>query len=370
MKELFEPATIGKLALANRLIRSATFEYALDKNEEFSSCLLPMYEQLAGNKVAAIITGMVGVDENSRALPSMIKAYRKGFVPELAQLVQKVHALGTKLIVQINHCGRKAGQIDSGGLPLGPCDEKDQQEIRVRGITQEEIREVAASFANAAASCKEAGADAVQIHAAHGYLLSQFLNPYFNKRTDAYGGSIQGRATFLLEVYGAVRGAVGTDYPVWIKINAKDLTEQSISQEEFLWVCQELDRRGIDAIEVSGGASVDAKSASTQVVRKEEDEGCFVHEALRVADEVSASVISVCGFRTPTVMKKWLNQGKVAALSLCRPLISEPELIARWERGDNAKSRCISCNKCFAPGLVCKAFNKEPRQTAPASDHS
>lgn len=358
MKSLFEPATVGGLELRNRLVRSATFEYALDENERFLSCLLPIYEKLAGNGVAAIITGMVGVDENSRALPSMIKTYGENFMPELAQLAQRVHALGTRLVVQINHCGKKAGQIDGGGSPLGPCDDQNPQGVRIKGMTEADIRSVVAAFAKAAARCKQAGADAVQIHAAHGYLLSQFLGPYFNKRSDAYGGSIEKRARIVFEVYDAVRAAVGNSYPVWIKINAKDLVEPSISREEFSWVCKELDKRGIDAIEVSGGASVDAHSASTQVVRKKEDEGCFAREALQLAEEVGASVISVCGYRTPDIMQTWLNKGKVAALSLCRPLISEPELISRWEQGDTTQSRCISCNKCFAPGLACKTFNK------------
>lgn len=358
MKKLFESATVGALDLRNRLVRSATFEHAFDENESFLSCLLPMYEKLAVNGVAAIITGMVGVDENSRVLPSMIKAYGKNFVPELHQLAQSVHTLGAKLIVQINHCGKKAGQIDGGGSSLGPCDEENLNGKTIKGMTEDEIQVVATHFAKVAERCKEAGADAVQIHAAHGYLLSQFLSPYFNKRTDAYGGSIEKRARIVFEVYDAVRNTVGDNYPVWIKINAKDLVEPSVSLEEFLWVCKELDKRSIDAIEVSGGVSVDAKSGSTQVVRKQEDEGCFASEALQAAEQVAASVISVCGFRTPHTMESWLNKGKIAAFSLCRPLISEPELIGRWERGDTTKSRCISCNQCFPPGLACKAFGK------------
>ena len=147
MKKLFEPVIVGGLELRNRFVRSATFEYALEGNESFLSCLLPMYKKLAENGVAAIITGMVGVDENSRVLPSMINTYGENFVPELGRLVQGVHALGTKLIAQINHCGKKAGQIDGGGSPLGPCDEENPQGKPVKGMTEENIRSVVASFA-------------------------------------------------------------------------------------------------------------------------------------------------------------------------------------------------------------------------------
>lgn len=227
MKKIFEPALVGGLSLRNRIIRSATYEAAFDEKDGFAARLLPQYEAPAKNGVGAVITGMVGVDANSRALPSMVKAY-------------------------------------------------------------------------------------------------------------------------------------GDDYPVWIKLNCKDLTEPSITPDEFLWVGRELDKRGINAIEVSGGASVDVKSSSMQFVKTESDEGCFAQEALRLAEQASASVVSVCGFRTPSVMGTLLNKGKVEALSLCRPLISEPDLISRWQSGDTRKARCISCNKCFSPkdGIVCRAFQR------------
>lgn len=360
MKKLFDTVNVGKLSLRNRIIRSATFEFAFDDdNETFIDKLLPMYNKLAGNGVAAIIMGMVGVDENSRVAPVMVKAYGQKFVEELMVLTQSVHQLGAKLIVQINHCGQKAGQIDGGGSPLGPSDAQTADGKQVKAMSHDEIHSVVASFAETAIRCKQAGADAVQIHAAHGYLLSEFLSPYFNKRTDEYGGNIAGRSKIVLEVYDAVRKAVGHDYPVWIKINSKDLTEPSISPEEFLWICQELDKRGIDAIEVSGGASVSPQSVSTPLIRKEEDEGFFGAEALKIANAVSASVISVCGYRTPDVMEEWLNKGNIEAISLCRPLISEPDLVSRWEHGDRHKARCISCNKCFNPRLICIPFSQK-----------
>lgn len=363
MKKLFEPALVGGLSLRNRFIRSATFEYVYDNEKEiFADKLLPLYETMAGNGVAAIITGMVGVDENSRVGSVMVKAYSRSFVPELSKLAHGVHALGARLVVQINHCGQKARQFDNGGSPLGPSDVETEEGNPVRGMTRGEIRSAVASFADAAARCKEAGADAVQIHAAHGYLLSQFLNPYFNRRTDEYGGAIKGRARIVCEVYDAVRQAVGKDYPVWIKINSRDLTEPSITPEEFQWVCGELDKRGIDAIEVSGGAAVSPGSASTPLIRKEEDEGYFAREALKAAETASASIISVCGYRTPDVIEQWLNKGKIEGISLCRPLISEPDLIGRWERGDMRKARCISCSKCFNPELKCVPFSENAGQ--------
>lgn len=359
MKQLFEPVTVGRLALKNRFIRSATFEYAFDNTSEtFADKILPMYEELAGNSVAAIITGMVGVDENSRAASLMVKAYGQTFVPELKKLTESVHSFGAKLIVQINHCGQKARQIDSGGAPLGPSDTENAQGHSVKGMSLEEISSVVASFAEAAGRCQKAGADAVQIHAAHGYLLSEFLNPYFNKRTDEYGGNIVGRAKIVFEVYDAIRKVVGRDYPIWIKVNAKDMTEPSITSEEFLWLCQELDQLGIDAVEISGGAMITPQSSPSPLIKKEEEEGYFGRESLEIAANIAASVISVCGYRTPNIIEKWLNKGNIEAISLCRPLISEPDLVGRWERGDRRKSRCVSCSKCFNIDLKCITFSK------------
>lgn len=360
MKQLFEPVTVGCLSLKNRLIRSATFEGAFDEQESFASELIKRYEQLALGGIGAIITGMVGIDKNSRVLPSMVKAYGETFVPELKKITERVHALDTKIIVQISHCGLKAGQSDDGGPALGPSEWEKSPEKVVKAMSHEDIRSAVSSFATAAAHCQAAGADAVQIHGAHGYLLSEFLNPFFNHRTDEYGGGIENRARIVFEVYEAVRATVGPNYPVWIKLNSKDLTEPSISSDEFLWLGGELDKRGIAAIEVSGGAAVNARTSSMQVVRNEEDEGCFADEALKLADKTSVSIISVCGFRTPDIIEKWLNKGKLQAVSMCRPLISEPDLARRWQSGNKTKSRCISCNKCFSPGegVECRAFAK------------
>lgn len=358
MKSLFEPAKVGGLSLRNRLIRSATFEGVFDEQEHFADKLLPMYEQLAQGGIGAIISGMVGVDQNSRATPTMVKAYGKTFIPEMKRLAGRLRESDVKLVVQLSHCGLKAGQIDGGGRPFGPSGLDAPADKVIKEMKRDDIQAVAAAFAGAAAACREAGADAVQLHGAHGYLLSQFLSPHYNKRTDEYGGGIENRARIVLEVYEAVRAAVGSDYPLWIKLNSRDLTEETISPEEFLWLGRELDRRKIQAIEVSGGLAASAKSSSAQVVKTEAEEGCFVREALELAETVSASVINVCGFRTPEVIEKWLNAGRLEAISLCRPLISEPGLIKRWADGDRRKSRCLSCNKCFSATepLACRAF--------------
>ncbi len=358
MKTLFDPVVIGAVSLKNRIIRSATLESPADARGRFAAALLPLYAALAEGGVGAIITGMMGVGPNARLRPSMADAGTDEAIAELRALADCVHARGSRLVVQLSHCGRKSTVLE-GYAPLGPMDAPLPHGPIARAMTPNDIEAVALNFAAAASRCKEAGADAVQMHAAHGYLLSQFLSPFYNKRQDGYGGGITGRARIVLEVYDAIRSAVGADFPIWIKINATDLVDETITWDECLWVCAALAERGINAIELSGGIAESARSSSAPPVRDESEEGVYGPEALALAESVSTPVISVCGYRTPAVINEWLNRGRIAAISLCRPLISEPGLVARWQSGDTAKARCISCNKCFRPKdgrFGCRAF--------------
>ncbi|MDL2209599.1 NADH:flavin oxidoreductase [Desulfovibrio sp. OttesenSCG-928-O18] len=356
MKSLFDSVTVGGVTLKNRIIRSATLERPQDESGSFLPGLEPIYENLARGGVGAIITGMMGVNGNSRLYPSMIDTFGRHFVPELRALAERVHAHGCKIVVQLSHCGIKVPYGENGEAPVAPSETDLGDGKKARAITREEIAALATGFADAAARCREAGADAVQLHAAHGYLLSQFLSPYYNKRTDEYGGDIAGRSHALSEVYDAVRAKVGNDYPVWMKINSTDRVDESSTWEEVLWVCTDLAKRGMDAIELSGGISVDAKSSSAQPVKAESDEGIYAQKAIELAAAAPVSVISVCGYRTPAVINEWLNKGDIAGISLCRPLIREPGLVARWQGGDTSKPTCISCNKCFRPkhGFGCQ----------------
>lgn len=355
MKEIFEGTTIGGISSKNRIVRSATQEGLAIENGQIGDELLAVYKTLAEGGTGIIITGMVGVDENARVFPLMVKAYDDRFVQGMREIVQNAHENDSRIVVQIAHNGAKAIP-DNGNSPLGPSD-MTLGEKTAKAISKDEIKKLAGSFALTALRCKEAGADGVQIHGAHGYLLSQFLSPFFNHRSDEYGGGIANRCRALFEVYDAVRKAVGKDYPVWIKINSADFVDGGFSVEESLWVCRELDKRGIHGIEVSGGIGVSPESAPTRI-SADQDGGTFSKYALEVAEQVRASVISVGGYRSPGEIEGFLNKGKVDAVSMCRPLICEPDLPNIWNQGDRRKTNCISCNKCFdyTSGFGCKVF--------------
>lgn len=213
MKTVFEKADVGRITLKNRIIRSATQEAAADQDGHITGKFISIYEKVAEGGAGAAITSMIGINENSRVFPYMVKAYDEDFVHGLGELVNKAHAQDCKIIVQLAHCGAKASP-DNGSSPLAPSDLVLSEDKSAKSMTKEEIQSVIHSFATAAERCKEAGADGAQIHGAHGYLLSEFLNPFFNKRKDEYGGDIYNCAKIVFEVYAAIREKVRDDYPV------------------------------------------------------------------------------------------------------------------------------------------------------------
>lgn len=356
MKVMFDEITLGKIRVKNRLVRSATFEYGADDSGRYRQNMYDIYEDLAKGGVGLIITGMVGVDEASRVSPHMVKAYDDTFTGGLQKLTKLVHDYGCKIVVQIAHNGAKTPKTDAGLPPLAPSKLAGKN---YRELSLEEIQSLTDSFASAAVHCKDAGADGVQIHAAHGYLISQFLSPIFNHRTDEYGGAIEQRSKILFDIYSSIRATVGDDYPIWVKLNSCDLEENGLTFEECQWVCGRLTDMGIDAIEVSGGISTTPSSVSAQPVLSRQEEGRFFLEASRIAESSKTDIISVCGYRTPELLEEKLNQSEIKAISLCRPFICEPDLAGRWQAGNWEKAKCVSCNKCFTPGgLSCRVFTR------------
>jgi 2,4-dienoyl-CoA reductase-like NADH-dependent reductase (Old Yellow Enzyme family) len=217
-----------------------------------------------------------------------------------------------------------------------------------------EIDQVVEAFGMAAKRAKNAGFDGVQLHAAHGYLLSQFLSPFFNKRSDNYGGSIENRARILLEAFQAVRNKVGEEYPVFVKINSEDFVEGGLTVEEMLQVGAMLEKAGVDAIEMSGGtiyASGANSSCRIGALDSPEKEAYYKDAAIRYKEEISVPLILVGGICSPDVSEKLASDGLADYVSLCRPLIREPNLVSRWRSGNRNRATCIYCNGCFNPGL-------------------
>lgn len=372
MTAVFQPFAINKLRLPNRFVRSATYEGLATEKGVVTDRLIALYEELGRGRIGLIITGYAAVQPNGVGGPGMLGIWSDEHIEGLSKITEAVHRAGSVIGAQIVHCGRQAFPYLIEGPPVAPSAIPSKKfGATPRELSESEIRVLVQDFGKAAARAKAACFDAVQIHCAHGYLLNQFLASNSNRRTDAYGGAIQSRASVLFETYEEIRRAIGTEYPVLIKLNCKDFVEDGLEIDESLWVAQQLSEMGIDAIEISGGtwdtAADEGKSIQKGVPRKR-PEAYFLQYAEQFARSVDVPVITVGGIRSLETAEAIISARKAAMVALSRPLIREPHLVKRWLEGDRTPAQCVSCNRCLAltasEGLRC--FKKKP-DPSPAS---
>jgi 2,4-dienoyl-CoA reductase-like NADH-dependent reductase (Old Yellow Enzyme family) len=326
---MFEPGLIGPLEIPNRFIRSATAEFSANNNDgTVTPEYFNLYSDLAQGGIGLIIQGHLYIMDEGKSHDNM------------AGISQDYHMQGLKKLVNLIHDsdGLVGAQINHGGFhsisKKGPS-EREEKETKV--MTEDDIEKIITGFKMAAHRAKKAGYDAVQLHSAHGYLLSQFLSSRMNKRRDAWGGSLENRAQFLLSVFKAVKSIVGADYPVLVKMNGSDDPFDGYPIEEGAWVAKRLAEEGIDAIEISG-----MKSTRTF---KLANEGYFAGNAKRIKREIGDTpLISVGGHRTYSKIQHLREF--VDFVSLSRPFIREPDLIRKFKEGKE-RADCISCTKCM-----------------------
>jgi 2,4-dienoyl-CoA reductase-like NADH-dependent reductase (Old Yellow Enzyme family) len=353
MAELFDEIEINGMTLKNRSVRSATWAGMAEQGGRCSLKLTRLMEKLARNDIGLIITGFAYVLPNGQALTRQLGIYDDALIPNLLRLTERIHAASGKICMQIVHAGVQTVLRERKDRPVwGPSAVYDGIFQKTpKAMTQREIKETVHAFARAADRVKRAGFDAVQLHAAHGYLVSQFLSPSRNKRTDKYGGPIENRARFLFDIYRAVRKSVGKNFPVLVKLNAKDFVRGGLNQRDTLFVARRLEQMGIDAIEISGGipASGDLGPARLRI-RKAKEEAYFLPLARKIRKQVSVPIMLVGGIRSLKTVNQILKTGAADFVSMSRPLIREPGLIRRWKEGDRKKAKCISCNQCLQAG--------------------
>lgn len=359
MDILFTPAKIGSLTLPNRLVRSATAErMADDHTGQPQPRLIDLYRQLVQGGVGLIITGHMYIHPLGKAHPAMTGIYSNDLIPSLSNLTQAVHQEGGLIAAQINHGGMLCRPEYVNGA-LTPSDiESPNLSQKARQMTEEDIREAIGAFGLAARRAKEAGFDAVQVHAAHGYLINEFLSPWSNRRKDEWGGAIKQRMQFLHEVCAEVRLQVGADYPLLIKLGMLDGVQGGLTVEDNLQVVAELHHMKLDAVEFSGGISDGFNFNVRKGIRKTEDEGYFLPIIRQARPLTPLPFLAVGGFRSRSVMERVIQSGEADFISLCRPLICEPDFPNRLRSGEQNKSRCISANNCWenepGEGIGCK----------------
>ena len=372
MPALFEELHIASLTARNRIVRAATAESLATPEGRPTERLVELYRRLAQGGVGTIVTGDAYVMPDGKPSEGARGIYGDSFSEEYRVLADVVHAAGARIVMQLVYGGSKskvptddsrrlapvAGSVVDG-VPtvaiLGPSSlENPKTHLVPIEASADDLDCVVRAFGAAAARAQAYGFDGVEVHVAHGYLLSQFLSGRFNVREDEYGGTLENRARLAVDCVRSVREAVGKGYPVLAKVNSCDnrndprgersgLSEYE-SEQVAVWLCD----AGVDAIEVSGdwhGATADA----------EDGEPFFAEFGARLANAIAAPVIVTGGWRRLDSAEKHLDADGIAAIGMSRALICEPDLPLRWQRGDSASSACTGCGYCLVhPGIPCK----------------
>jgi len=356
---LFQPSVIGQtLDVKNRLVRSATLEGMASDEGRVTDKLIELYTRLARGGVGLIITGAASVQKSGRVVHSQIGVHNDDLIPGMKRLADCVHKADgeCKIAMQIHHPGRQVPSR-SGLTAIAPTAAKDKFYGTVpRMMTEEEIQRLIEDFGESARRVFEAGFDAVQLHGAHGYILSEFLSPHVNTRKDKYGGSLENRMRILADIYHEIVKNVGKKFPVLIKLNGDDLVPEGLHIDEAKTIAKNLEEVGYAAIESSAGiweAIPHIKpfsrlpEARLQILRKEQEAYNLPYAKEFKTVLRRAPVILVGGLRSLDVAEEILSNGWADFCAMCRPFIRDPEFPNKWLKGSASKSDCISCNQCF-----------------------
>ncbi len=354
MSKLLEATNINGLDLSNRFVRSGTWMALAEETGELTPELKAKYTELAEAGLGMVICGYARVNEFEKANNRMIGMYSDEVANTYKELTDVFKANNTPVGIQIAMGGSQIHYQGDVTWPIfapSPIDIKrkdaSQNEVtyHVKEMSQEEIKAVIADFVAAAVRVKQVGFDLVQIHAGHGYFISQWMNPELNYREDEYG---QDRGLFVKELYSAIREAVGTEMKIGIKLNSEESMGDHSNFEAMLKLCEELDQAGIDLIEVSGAAPSRSKKHG---------ERYFEEFATELTKVVNCKTMLTGGNRTFAELEDFVTKTKVDYVGMSRPLISEPDLIRKWKNDPEYKSRCISCNHCHRKVYTC-VFDK------------
>lgn len=363
MSRLFAASSINGMRLNNRFMRAATWEGLATPKGAVTPKLIEMMVSLARGGVGLIISSHSYVSPEGQGTPWQLGVYTDELVSGLQGMTGAVHDNGGKIILQLAHAGQYAEEELTRLPVLAVSEPSDCAGKHVKILSEEDIQRLVACYAQGAKRARDAGFDGVEIHAAHGYLLSQFLSPAYNRRQGGYGGSIENRARIHLEIYHAVREVVGQDFPLFIKMNCSDFIDNGLTIDDSLRAARLFADAGFDAIEVSGGIIRTGKLAPSRPgINSVDKEAYFKDFCRRFKEEINAPLILVGGVRSFEVADAILSDGIADYISMSRPLIREPDLIQRWEKGDLRKAECKSDNLCFNPGFAGKGISCVTRE--------
>ena len=332
------------VTLPNRFGKSAMSETLGTVDNHATEELVRLYGRWADGGTGLLITGNVMIDQMHLGEPHNVVVEDERDLAILKRWAEAGTRNGNHIWVQLNHPGKQIPKMLATGDTLSPSAIPFKKELKAhfktpRALSDAEIRDIIGRFARAAAIVKKAGFTGVQIHGAHGYLVSQFLSGHHNQRKDEWGGSLENRMRFPLEVYRAIRAAVGPDYPVSIKLNSADFQRGGFTEEESMTVAETLAKEGLDLLEISGGNYENPAMAGTDVKEStRQREAYFLDYALEIRKRVSIPLMVTGGFRTSEGMAAAVDSGATDVVGIARPLAVEPDLPNRVMSGVSVHS--------------------------------
>lgn len=349
---LSSPIKIGTVTLKNRTVMTAMGVAMANLDGTVNDKVIAYYEERAKGGVGLIIPEFTRVSEAGPGTLSQLSLTDDKHIEPMSQLVSAVHQHGAKIFIQLHHAGRQSYNVLVGGAPLVapsaiPCGYCQQE---TRALELEEIPQVEEEFIQAARRAKAAGADGVELHCTHGYLLHQFLSPYANKRTDAYGGSVENRARIVCEIIRGIKNMCGSDYPVTARVTVEEFLEfvgkpgEGIHIQEAIQYCQMFEKAGIDALNISVGSY---ETVNTFIEPSSFAEGWRIDLVAAVKQAVSVPVFGNSVIRHPEFAEQLLEDGKVDMISMGRSFLADPEWVNKALSGRESQIRyCISCLRC------------------------
>jgi 2,4-dienoyl-CoA reductase-like NADH-dependent reductase (Old Yellow Enzyme family)/thioredoxin reductase len=338
---LFSPLTVKNLVLRNRIVMPPMGTWYATSFGAVTPKLVSYHQERAAGGVGLNIVEFTVVESQGKLNPHMLGIFNDGHIPGLRTLAQGVHEAGGKIAVQLGHAGRRARSLINGRRPLAPSPLPEMGGEIPHEMNASQIEYFQECFQKAARRAKQAGFDAVEIHMAHGYLIQQFLSPLSNKRSDRYGGSLENRARFALEILSRIRREVGDEFPIFCRISADELVEGGSSLAEGKWFAKSLEREGADVIDVSAGI---LETSERQVPPMAFPHGLNVGLTEEIKGQVNIPVICVGRIKSLEEAETILERKTADLIAMGRALIADPELPQKARAGGNVRP-CIGCNQ-------------------------
>ena len=341
MSILFEKYQLGPLLFKNRFVRSATGDNLVGKEGLPTAAMIQWYRAMAQNGVAMINTGMVKPRNswNSINRTFSLALTQKPQISAYKRLTESVHELGAYITAQMT------ANFFRNGERLAPSRIPELGDVEEASLT--DIHRIIGIYGELGKFIRESNFDALQVHAAHGYGLHQFLSPFFNRRKDQYGGSTENRFRVIAEIRREIARRAGEEFPVWIKLTTGDYFKGGMQMEDSVTMAQLAEKENFFAIEPSCGSLLGNWKSRGPVDKKDWKEGYLIDRTAQIRQAVKIPVVGVGGLRNFHEMERLIQGKKCDLIAMCRPFIREPYLIQRWKNGDVSPSRCISCDRCF-----------------------